>query len=300
MNCKLRKMLFILLMAIFLCTGGLLISRLVDAHSAAKTNNLAQTLANVPTDTIPPESIHAAETPYTDPTESIQETTLPTEEELPDANALRLLNWDIASLQEVNPEVIGWILLPDTQINYPLLHTKDNETYLNTAWDGSYSVSGSIFLETRNDPALSDYNTLIYGHNMRNGSMFAPLMGYKDAQFLEANPNIYIATADSVHRYTVFAAYEASVVSDTYRLIFNSPARKQLALNSYLERSQWEPPLTPTIRDHILTLSTCTGTGQYETRWVVQAVRTGSWDNEKAGFPQETSFQDEIISPQEP
>jgi len=299
MNCKLRKKLVFLLAAIFLCAGSLLISRLVDAHSAAKANALAQTLASIPTVTIPQESIPAAEAPHTDPTESTLETTQPAEE-LPDADALRLLNWDIASLQEVNPEVIGWILLPDTQINYPLLHTKDNETYLHTAWDGSYSASGSIFLETRNDPALTDYNTLIYGHHMRNGSMFAPLMGYKDAQFLKANPNIYIATADSVHRYTVFAAYEASVVSDTYRLIFNSPARKQLALNSYLERSQWEPPLIPTIRDHILTLSTCTGTGQYETRWVVQAVQTGSWDHEKAGSPQETGFQNEIISPQEP
>ena len=112
---------------------------------------------------------------------------------------------------------------------------------------------------------------------MRNGSMFAPLMGYKDEDFLTGHENIYIATAGGIRRYTVFAAYEAPVTSDTYRLYFKNTAQRQAALDFYLSSSCWEPPLTPAISDHILTLSTCTGNGRYETRWVVQAVLRQEW-----------------------
>ena len=297
MKSKVRKSLSLLLAAVFICAGSLLVWRLLDARSAAQANDRALELAN-----LPPESIPAAEGPLPSTPESVPEVSAgPAAEEEPlDIHTLRLLKWDPDSLQQVNPDVIGWILLPDTDINYPLLHTTDNSTYLNTAWDGTSSQSGSIFLETRSDPDLGDYNTIVYGHHMRNGSMFAPLMSYSDPAFLEAHPNVYIATGDGVRRYTVFAAYEASVVSDTYRLVFKNSAQKQTALDSYLDRSLWESPLTPTVSDRILTLSTCTGTGQYETRWVVQAVLTGFWAKEKAGFPQETSFINTVTSLQDP
>ena len=292
MNCKLRKTLFVLLVGVFLFAGSMLVFRLIDAHRNTERQELAESLAD-----IPPESVPAAQTPPTAPTTSTTptdpipgETGTPTEEDPLDENVLRLQNWNLASLQTVNPDVIGWILLPGTQINHPLLHTTDNSTYLHTAWDGSYSTSGSIFLETRSNPDFKDFNTIIYGHHMRNGSMFAPLMEYKNAEFLESHPYIYIATEDGIRKYTVFAAYEASVTSDTYRLVFRNTAQKQTALDSYLERSVWDSPITPTVSDRILTLSTCTGTGRYETRWVVQAILTGFWVNEKAGSPQRTSF----------
>ncbi len=296
MKGKTRKMLFLLMAVIFICAGGLMLRQLLDARSAAASNDYAQAIANIP----PPPGPAAKTPPETTP-ESLPEATEPTHpEELPDAHARSLQELNLTALQDVNPDVIGWILLPDTDINYPLLHTTDNSTYLHTAWDGTDSVSGSIFLETRSDPNFVDFNTIIYGHHMRNGSMFAPLMGYKDAEFLTDHANIYIATADGVRRYTVFSAYEAPVTSDTYRLYFKNTAQKQTALDFYLDSSHWEPPITPTANDQLLTLSTCTGTGRYETRWVVQAVLSGFWANKKAGSPEETSFSNMVISPQEP
>ena len=289
MKKKTQKLLFLLLAVIFVYGCGFLLRQLTDARRAAESNAQAQAIANIPPQTAATQPL--PETPSEPTVELPPENTEPTQpEELPDPYARSLQKLDLASLQAVNPEVIGWIFLPDTEINYPLLHTADNSTYLHTAWDGTDSVSGSIFLETRSNPRFSDFNTIIYGHNMRNGSMFASLMDYKNTDFFQEHTNLYIADKDGVRRYTVFSAYEAPVTSDTYRLYFKNTAQKQTALNFYLASSRQEPPLTPTVNDRILTLSTCTGNGRYETRWVVQAVLSGFWANEKAGSPQETSF----------
>ena len=284
MKSKLYKILTFVLVFVFLCASALLLRQYLDTRRSSEANHQAQTLANLPPETPPTTQAPPAETTLPVPEETIPETTAAPQEP-PDDHVLRLQDCDLDSLQAVNPDVIGWIFLPDTQIDYPLLHAADNETYLHTAWDGTSNVAGSIFLETRSNPDFTDFNTIIYGHHMRNGSMFAPLLGYKDAGFTQTHPNVYIATADGIFRYSVFSAYEAPVVSDTYRLVFKNAAQKQIALNHYFSSSQWEPSLKPSIHDQVVTLSTCTGTGQYETRWVVQAVLSGFWEHEKAGFP---------------
>lgn len=285
-----RKVLFLFFAVVFLCTGALTIRQLLDARSAEERNNRAEMLANlpskpVPTTETPLPTTESAEETAPEPTEEVFD-----EETLPDVHTLRLLKLDLSSLRQVNSDIIGWIHLPGTEINYPLLHTTDNSTYLHTAWDSTSNVAGSIFLETRSNPNFSDFNTILYGHHMRNGSMFAPLIHYKEEAFLADHANIYIATATGVRKYTVFSAYEAPITSDTYRLLFKNTAQKQRALEHYLGSSQWDSPLTPSVSDQILTLSTCTGNGRYETRWVVQAVFSGFWANKKAGSPQETSL----------
>ena len=278
--CKLRRKMMLLLFVLFLLTGCLFVNSLLDAHRIEQINDQAQELVNIPAQPTP-----AAATPSMPLPKKLTETAESVPEKPLDTYAALLKKSDLSALQTVNPDVIGWILVPDTAINYPLLHTQNNSTYLHTAWDGTENQAGSIFLETRNNPALSDFNTILYGHHMRNGSMFAALLDYQDPAFAKGHSAVYLLTEDGIYQYTVFAAYEASIVSDTYRLTFQDDAQKQAAITSYLQRSQWESPLDVTTNDHILTLSTCTGTGQYETRWVVQAVRTYFWANKKAGSP---------------
>ena len=89
---------------------------------------------------------------------------------------------DFASLQAENPDVVGWIYSPDTVINYPVMKGETNDTYLHTMLNGQYNSSGSIFMDYRNNPDLSDYVTILYGHHMKNGSMFvSPFIGWKEA-----------------------------------------------------------------------------------------------------------------------
>ena len=192
-----------------------------------------------------------------------------------------LLDMDLDALRKTNPDVLGWIYIPDTVISYPLMKAKDNQEYLYQTWDGKYSKYGSIFLECRNSHDLSDFNTLIYGHNMLTEDMFGTLAAYKEQSYYESHPSVYIRTDGGVSRYDIFSSYEAKVVSNTYRLIFEHDARKEESLNLYTSSSLLETDLIPTVEDHILTLSTCTGRGTPDLRFVVQAILVQQ--TEKAG-----------------
>ena len=181
---------------------------------------------------------------------------------------------DFAALREVNPDVIGWIMVPGTPICYPLLQGEDNEYYLNHMWHRGGGSVGSIFLECQNDPGLTDFHTLIYGHRMVNGSMFSALKNYTTLSYWQSAPSVYITTDEGTARYDIFAAYEAAVDSLTYQIFFSGTKSMQTFLDSCLDRSVIDTGIVPTPDDSVITLSTCTGNG-YDTRWVVQAVRKG-------------------------
>lgn len=191
-----------------------------------------------------------------------------------DPYADALASMDFAALRVVNPDVLGWILIPGTVVSYPLLQGDDNDYYLDHTWKKWTNVVGSIFLECRNNPDLTDFNTVIYGHRMNNGSMFASLKNYRQQSYWAQHPTVYITDDNGVHSYEIFAAYEISTVGDTYRLHFSTDQDKQDYIDYCLEQSVIDTGLTPTVYDRIQTLSTCTGSG-HATRWVVEALLRG-------------------------
>ena len=129
---------------------------------------------------------------------------------------------------------------------------------------------GSIFLEHTNSPDLTDFNTIVYGHTMRDGSMFADLRVYSLQEYWEAQPYVYIVTDAGVYRYEIFAFLSADVDSLTYGTNPNRADTKEKFLDLSLENSWLDTGIRPAITDRILTLSTCTGFG-YSSRFVVQA-----------------------------
>lgn len=199
----------------------------------------------------------------------VKDTEAPETPETP-AEAKPLTELDLDALRQVNAEVIGWLSIPGTSISYPLLQGADNDYYLSHTWKREDSAVGSIFMDFRNTPALEDFNTLIYGHRMRNESMFGILSGYQDQSFWEAAPSVYLVTQDGVSRYDIYAAYEVSVTERAYRLDLGTEEEKTDFIRFGLESSAIDTGLTPTAQDKILTLSTCTGRG-HATRWIVQA-----------------------------
>lgn len=187
-----------------------------------------------------------------------------------DPYAAALSQIDLAALQAVNGDVVGWILIPDSDISFPLLQGVDNDYYLHYTWQKSRSSLGSIFLDYRSSGDLSDFHTVIYGHRMNNHTMFAPLHNYKQAGYWQEHPSVYIMDVNGVHRYDVFAAYETAT-TETYRLQFSDDAARQTWLDGCMRQNILDTGIVPTAGDRVITLSTCTGTGQ-STRWVVQAV----------------------------
>lgn len=187
-----------------------------------------------------------------------------------DSNISYLSSIDLNALREVNPDVVGWIHIPNSLVNYPLMQGEDNQFYLEHTWEGSENPYGSIFLEHRNSPDLTDFNTIIYGHNMMNGSMFGGLSQYAYQWFWEWNRYIYIVTDEGVLRYEIFSSYLADIDSGTYRIRFPETEDREAFLAMALENSQISTGITPAPTDRIITLSTCTGLG-YESRRVVHA-----------------------------
>jgi len=192
----------------------------------------------------------------------------PLEEEDPYVQTLEEM--DLDALRQVNPDVVGWILIPDTEINYPLMQGTDNDYYLKHTWDGKRYAVGSIFLEYLCSPDLTDFNTIIYGHNMNDGSMFAGLRKYKEAEYWQAHPYVYLRSDQGVYRYEIFSSYLAKVESNTYGLQFSGEQSRKNFLHNLLAQSAIDTGIQPEATDRILTLSTCSGAG-YTTRWVLHA-----------------------------
>lgn len=177
----------------------------------------------------------------------------------------------ISELQAQNSDTVGWIQIPGTQISYPLMHTGDDSYYLNHTFSKKLNSAGSIFVETLNNGDFSDLHTIIYGHNMKNGSMFAGLKEYSSASYLVTHPNVYIDLADGTHAYQIFSVYEAEADSDSYTIGFAPDETYEEYLKTIKGRSLYDTSVTVTKEDSIITLSTCTKHG--EKRFLVHAKK---------------------------
>lgn len=176
---------------------------------------------------------------------------------------------DFGGLKAVNPDVIGWIEMEGPDISYPIAHGADNDFYLHHTIEGTYNFAGSIFVDAANSNDFSDPNTVIYGHNMKNGSMFAMIKKYGDQKFYEEYPYFWIYTPMYIYKCDIFSAKEVDKNSDRYQIRFQD--RPQFA--SYLEKCVDDSAISAAgimfnSKDRIITLSTCTGDSA--TRFVVQ------------------------------
>lgn len=270
MNKKTKKALSAALLVVFLISTGLLVRNMFGYGGGSSDYSDAAALARseTPKETEPVREPSAETAPVEIPEEPVM-VWVPAPLAEPDPKAEALQETDLAALREVNGDILGWIQIPGTKIDYPLLQGEDNEYYLKRTWKGHRNPVGSIFLETRNSPDFTDWNTIVYGHNMNNGTMFAALHRYKRQDFWEKNPYVYIVTDEGVLRYEVFSSYNAKVDSKTYGLSFHQMQTRADFLAMALENSQIDTGIQPELTDRILTLSTCSG-GE-DTRRVVHA-----------------------------
>lgn len=129
---------------------------------------------------------------------------------------------DFEKLKEINPDVIGWIYIPGTQINYPIVQGTDNEKYLHTGLDGEESVAGSIFLDYENTSDFSGRNHVIYGHNMKNATMFRDLIQFKDKTFFQEHERFTIYTPERVIKLKAISCFYGKADADIRRTEFDS------------------------------------------------------------------------------
>ena len=181
-------------------------------------------------------------------------------------------------LQNVNSDTYAWITIPGTDIDYPILqHASDNSYYLMHNIDGSYGYPGCIYTENLNSKDFTDNNTVIYGHNMKNGSMFAQLHKFEDPDFFRDNREVLIYLPEEVLHYTIFAAHIYDDRHLLYSFDFSDPEVYQNYLDSVFStrdmNANIDREVTVTNKDQIITLVTCIGS-QPDKRLLVQAVLT--------------------------
>lgn len=183
---------------------------------------------------------------------------------------------DFKTLQQQNPDVYAWIQIPNTAVDYPILQSAvDNAYYLNHTIDGEEKKEGAIFTENFNTKTFEDPNTVIYGHDMKNGSMFQSIHQYMDRSFFDANRDITIYMPDRILHYKIFAAY----LTDNKHLMMSYNFWDEETYQQYLDgifsmrdmNAFIDTSMEVTSEDKIITLSTCYA-GISTQRYLVQAV----------------------------
>lgn len=161
-------------------------------------------------------------------------------------------------LLAINSDVIAWIKISDTTINYPVVKGQDNEYYLNHNIKKESSVSGSIFMDYRNEGNNQDLNKIIYGHNMKDGSMFKALINYKNREFLIAHPIIELDTLNESTQWEIFSVYITDTNFNYIKTNFDNKEEYSSFLKELKNKSLYDTGVNITSDDIILTLSTCT------------------------------------------
>ena len=164
---------------------------------------------------------------------------------------------DFAALREINSDICGWLYAEGTRLDYPLLHTDNNEYYLDHLYDGEKNDYGSLFLDFRNSDDFTDRNTVIYGHHMRNGSMFGLLEEYKSQAFYEAFPTMVLHTPGGSYRIELICGTEESGNEEFVRFRFDSEEDFMQYVAAFRERSTFQSDVTLEPGDRIISLCTC-------------------------------------------
>ena len=239
---------------IFLYSGCSLAMYLLDAY---KNKDSVNTLAEIAVteqknDTIQGTSkYHAVQEQEEDAPNTTPSVAEKTEEEI-----VLPITVDFELLQKENPEIIGWIYSEGTQINYPVLQAEDNDKYLHTLTDGRYASGGSIFMDCDAKPDLSEFNTVIYGHNMKTGAMFGTIDLYKKQQYYDEHKRLFYYTPDNIYLAEPVAGIVTNTESTLYRKAVNKEAKEEF-LSYITEYSTFKSDAVPDLRSRYIVLSTC-------------------------------------------
>ncbi len=177
-----------------------------------------------------------------------------------DPNEAPEVDW--AALEAVDPHVCAWLEVPGTSINYPVYQGEDNEYYLNTTAEGEWGIGGQVFLDCDNtNPGLVDEQTIVYGHHLQNGSMFAPIAELDDQAKFDEIGLIWYVTPESATQLVPLLCYR-TVGTDEGVRAFNWPSEADFHryLEGLVDKAEARAEGASTMAagaSHVLTLSTC-------------------------------------------
>lgn len=166
---------------------------------------------------------------------------------------------DFDSLLAINGDIIGWLEMEALDITYPIVQGEDNEYYLHRTFRNQENFAGSIFLDYVNNPDFYNRNSIVYGHNMKNGSMFGTLKQYGEQETYDKSPYFWIYTPDKIYKYEIFACGVVGAYSDCYKTVFSGEEDFMNFINLAKSQSYIDTGVDVKYGDTVVTLSTCTG-----------------------------------------
>ena len=170
---------------------------------------------------------------------------------------LQNIGADFDALSAINDEVVAWIQIPSTRINYPVAQTDDNSYYLKHMFNNEYNAGGAIFLDYRNASDLSSRHSIMYGHQMANGTMFTGIQNYKNQSYYDSHTYGVLYTPSGNYVIEFFSGYVTANSGDAWDIRFNNDEEFDSWIASQISKSDFSAGFTPSASDTVLTLSTC-------------------------------------------
>ena len=189
----------------------------------------------------------------------------------------------LEELKKENNDIVAWLEIPNTKINYPVLQTSDNQYYMKHNYKKEKSGDGSIFLDKDYNWDIPSSNLLIYGHNNKNGNMFQDLLKYEDENYYKEHPTIQFTTVNEDCTYEIITVFKSRVYykseQNVFRYYYFINAENEEEYNNYVEESKkaslYDTGKTAEYGDQLLTLSTCEYS-QEDGRFVIVAKKVNN------------------------
>lgn len=170
---------------------------------------------------------------------------------------IQIKNEEYLALKEINEDYLFWISIPETNINYPVVKSKNNEEYLYKNFKGEENKGGCLFVDSRN-VSEEDDNIIIHGHNMKDKSMFGTLSKLLTSEYLNKNNKIYLYLENKILEYEIFSVYVNDSSFDPYKTNFNTDEEFNEYINTVRKKSYYNLDYVDDGNRNIITLSTCT------------------------------------------
>ena len=187
-----------------------------------------------------------------------------------DNKRTRNINWK--KLHKINPDIIAWIEVPGTKIDYPVLQCHTWNEYLHKDYRGKDNYLGSIFIQPSTHKDFNTFHTVVFGHNMRNQSMFSNLHRYEKRKFFKKHQKVFIYLPNQEIHSKIYSTYNTYDKSNTYPTEFNSEKEKIRWIENTLKYNRYSVKSHLKANNQIITLSICAGGERHSVRYVVHAV----------------------------
>ena len=193
---------------------------------------------------------------------------------------------DFAALKKINPEVVGWMYYEDTVIDYPVVKGADNDKYLYTMFDGTYSGFGTLFVDAVTEEPFKQFNTIVYGHHMKNGSMFAQLERLKSSDYCEEHPRLELITPEGKFHLEIYAFLNQPADSNIYTTNIQDIGGREVYLKTVDQLASYTTDVAVEPTDRLVILSTCAY--EYKDARYMVICKMVPWEGENVDMSYET------------